>query len=54
MPFTLPAPGFACDAPEHACYLKYPNRQTDCIGAFYNVTDWREVGLRYAAARASV
>lgn len=45
-------PILGLDVWEHAYYLRYQNRYLECVGAFYNVIDWRGVVRRYAQAPA--
>jgi len=47
------APIFGIDVWEHAYYLKYQNVRADYVAAFYKVTSWDFVNVRYERAISS-
>ena len=49
---TATVPVLLLDMWEHAFYLDYKNVKADYVKAFWNITNWDDVGTRLQAARA--
>ncbi|PKP21282.1 MAG: superoxide dismutase, partial [Bacteroidetes bacterium HGW-Bacteroidetes-22] len=47
-------PVLCIDVWEHAYYLKYQNKRTDYVKAFWSVINWDEVSRRYEEAIKAV
>jgi Fe-Mn family superoxide dismutase len=44
-------PLMVIDAWEHAYYLQYENRKTEFFGAVWNLWNWKDIAVRFDAAR---
>jgi len=44
-------PLMVIDAWEHAYYLQYENRKAEFFGAVWNLWNWKDIGVRFDAAR---
>jgi len=44
-------PLMVIDAWEHAYYLQYENRKTEFFGALWNLWNWKDIAVRFDAAR---